>query len=154
MAVPDISEVPCLRWITRNSKTHDHASRKRWKCDAVLVGGLGRDERDAQAEPGGDRVGVSDGTRVEHGACDVHGAGSGGADGVRGDGVAVGDIREVPGDAWGSGDTAGGDDGRGAGRERDTGLVGGLGRAERDAQAEPGGDRVGVSDGARGEHGA
>jgi hypothetical protein len=38
---------------------------------------------------------------------------------------------------------------RGAGRERDTGLVGGLQRAERDGQAEPGGDRVGVSDGAR-----
>ena len=73
---------------------------------------------------------------------------------MRGDGVAVGDISEVRGDAWGSGDTAGGDDGGGAGRERDTGMVGGLGRVERDAEAEPGGDRVGVSDGTRVEHGA
>ena len=82
MAVPNISEVPGLRWITWNSKTHDHTCRKRWQCDTGLVHRLGRDERDAQAEPGGDRVGVSDGTRVEHGACDVHGAGSGGGDGV------------------------------------------------------------------------
>ena len=55
---------------------------------------------------------------------------------MRGDGVAVGDISKLRDDAWGSGDTAGGDDGGGAGRERDTGLVGGLGRAERDAEAE------------------
>jgi len=44
--------------------------------------------------------------------------------------VGVRDIGEVPGDAWGSGDTAGGAHGRGAGRERDTGMVGGLGRDE------------------------
>ncbi len=67
--------------------------------------------------------------------------------------MAVGDIREVSGDSWGSGDTTGGDDGRGAGREGDTGLVGGLGRSDRDAQTEPGGNRVGVSDGTRVEHG-
>ena len=73
---------------------------------------------------------------------------------MRGDGVGVGDIGEVHGDARSAGDTAGGDDGGGAGRERDTGMVGGLGRVERDAEAEPGGDRVGVSDGARVEHGA
>ena len=46
----------------------------------------------------------------------------------------VADIREVPGDAWGSGDTTGSDDGRGAGRERDTGMVGGLGRDRHGAQ--------------------
>ena len=73
---------------------------------------------------------------------------------MRGDGVGVGDIGEVHGDAWGGGDTTGGDDGRGAGRERDTGMVGGRCGAERDASAEPSGDRVGVSDGTRGEHGA
>jgi len=38
-----------------------------------MVGGLGRVERDTETEPDGDIVGVSDGTRVEHGTCDVHG---------------------------------------------------------------------------------
>ena len=67
---------------------------------------------------------------------------------MRGDGVGVGDIGEVHGVAWGSGDTAGGDDGRGAGRERDGGVVGGRGgRDERGAETEPGGDGVGVGDG-------
>ena len=73
---------------------------------------------------------------------------------MRGDGVGVGDVGEVPGGAWGWIDTAGGDDGRGEGRERDAGVVGGWGRAERDAPGEPSGVRVGVDDGARGRHGA
>ncbi len=73
---------------------------------------------------------------------------------MRGDGMGVGDISEVPGDAWDSGHTTGGDDGGGAGRERDTGMVGRHGRAEQDASAEPRGDRVGVSHGTRIEHGA
>ena len=60
----------------------------------------------------------------------------------------------------GSGDTAGGDDGRGAGRERERDVLCGRGEHERDAAVEPGGDGVGVGDGARvgsgagGVHGA
>jgi hypothetical protein len=42
---------------------------------------------------------------------------------MRGDGVGVGDIGEVPDDARSAGDTAGDDDGAGAGRQRDAGLV-------------------------------
>jgi len=49
--------------------------------------------------------------------------------------VEVGDIGEVPGDAWRSGDTASCDDGRGARRERDTGVVIGYGVNERDETA-------------------
>ena len=45
--------------------------------------------------PSGDRVGVGDGARVEHGACDVHGTDSGGAHGMRGDGVGVGNVYEM-----------------------------------------------------------
>jgi hypothetical protein len=93
----------------------------------------GRTEQDAWAEPSGDRVGVSHGTRVEDGACELHREGSGGADGMRGDGMGVGDITAVPGDAWGSGHTTGGDDGWEAGRELDTGMVGRHVRAEQDA---------------------
>ena len=47
-----------------------------------------------------DRVGVGDGARGEHGACDVHGTGSGGADGMRGDGVGVGDGNQMSDRPW------------------------------------------------------
>ena len=43
---------------------------------------------------------------------------------MRGDGVGVGDISEVSGGAWSSRHSAGGDDGRGASRKRDAGVVG------------------------------
>ena len=82
--------------------------------DAGVVGGRGGLERDASTEPSGDRVGVGDGARGEHGACDAHGTDSGGAHGVRGDGVGVGDLGEVPGVAQRAGGTAGDDDGGGA----------------------------------------
>jgi hypothetical protein len=89
-----------------------------------VVGGQRGLEHDGSTEPSGDRVGVGDGARGEHGACDVLGTSSGGAHGLRGDGVGVGDIGEVPGDARSSGDTADHDDGWAAGRQRDAGVVG------------------------------
>ena len=73
---------------------------------------------------------------------------------MRGDGVGVGDVGEVSGMVRERGDTAGGDDSRGAGRERERGVVGGRWRGEYGSTREQGGDGVGVSDGARGEHGA
>ena len=73
---------------------------------------------------------------------------------MRGDGVGVGDIGEVPSFTWGARHQTGDDDGGDAGRERDARVVGGHRRAERDAAAEPGGDGVELGDGARGEHGA
>ena len=73
---------------------------------------------------------------------------------MRGDGVGVGDIGEVQGDARSAGDTAGGDDGGGAGKEQDAGVVGGRWGTECNASSEPRRDRVVVGDGARGEHGA
>jgi hypothetical protein len=66
-----------------------------------------RSEQDAWAEPSGDRVGVSHGARIELGSCMLHRGGSGGADGLRGDGMGVGDISEVSGHAWGPGHTDG-----------------------------------------------
>ena len=50
--------------------------------------------------------------------------------------MGVGDISEVRGDVWGSGRTRGVQDSRGAGRERDTGMVGRHGGAEQDVWAE------------------
>ena len=49
---------------------------------------------------------------------------------MRGDGVGVGDIDEVSDGASVSGDTSGGDDGRGGGQQRDAKLVGGCGWRE------------------------
>jgi hypothetical protein len=72
---------------------------------------------------------------------------------MRGDGMGVGDIGEVQGDARSPGDAAGCDDGGGAGRERDAGIVVGRGGIERFATTEPSGDRLGFCDGARGKHG-
>jgi hypothetical protein len=118
-----------------------------------MVGRLVGAEHDAWAEPSGDRVGVSHGARIEHGACELHREDTGRADRLRGDCMGVGDISEVRVDAWGSGHTSGGDDGWLAGRERDTGMVGRRCGAEQDAWAEPSGDGVGVSHRARIEHG-
>ena len=67
---------------------------------------------------------------------------------MRGDGVGVGDVGEVHGGARGSGDAAGGDDGRGAGRQRDAGMVVDVGSMSV-TRSQPGGDGVGVGDGAR-----
>ena len=68
----------------------EHATR--------MVGGHGRAEQDAWSEPSGNRVGVSHGARIENEACWLHKKGSGGADGMRGNGMGVGDTSEVPGD--------------------------------------------------------
>ena len=69
---------------------------------------------------------------------------------MRGDSVGVGDIGAVQGGLWSSGDTACGDDGRGAIRQRDCGILDGHWQGERDEGIQQGGNRVGVRDGARG----
>ena len=154
VGVGDIGEVPGDAWRSRDTASGDDGRGAGRERDAGMVDGLEDIERDATAEPSGDRVGVGDDTRGKYGACDLHRAGTGGAHGMRGDGVGVGDIGEVPGDEWRSGDTASCDDGRGAGRERDSGMVGGFGVIERITTSEPSGDRLGVGDDPRGEHGA
>jgi len=154
VGVGDISEVPGDEWRPGDAASCDDGRAAGRERDTGVVIGLGVGERDAKTEQRRDRVGVSDNTRGEHGACDVHRADTGGAHGMQGDRVEVGDISEVSGDAWILGDTASCDDGRAAGREHDTGVVGGLGVDERDARAERRGNRVGVGDDTRGEHGA
>ena len=51
---------------------------------------------------------------------------------MRGDGVGVGHIRAMPGRAWGSGDSAGDDDGGGAVGDGKHGAVHGYGKTECD----------------------
>ena len=68
---------------------------------------------------------------------------------MREDRVGVGDIGAVHGGARGSGDTTGCDDGRGAGREHDKGLLSGLWLCESYVSGEPSGYWVGIDDGTR-----
>jgi hypothetical protein len=96
--------------------------------DAGVVGGQTRSEQDAASEPSWHWIGVDDGARGEHGGGGVYSAGAGGSHGMRGDGVAVGDIDAVPGGAWNRRDMSGDDDSLGTGRQRDAGVVGGQRR--------------------------
>ena len=104
VGVGDIGEVPGDAWSSGDTASGDDGRGAIGKRDTGVVCGLGVIERDATDEPSGDRFCVGDDTRGEHGACDVHGAGTGRAHGMRGDGVGVGGIGEVPGDAWSSGE--------------------------------------------------
>jgi hypothetical protein len=125
VGVGDIGELSWDAWSKRHAEADDDGGGVGRQRDAGVVGGRGGLERDGSTEPSGDRVGVGDGARGEHGACDVHGTGSGGAHELRGDGVGVGDIGEVPGDAWSAGDEASNHDGGGAGNECYTRVVSG-----------------------------
>ena len=70
---------------------------------------------------------------------------------MRGDGVGVGDVDEVHVGASVGGDTSGGDDGRGAGQQRDAKLVIGCGWRQPGSAWQPGMLRIGVIDGAWGK---
>ena len=66
------------------------------------------------------------------------------------DRVGVGDIGAVQDGARGSGDSAYGDDGRGASRQRDSSLLDGHWQGERDGGIQQGGDKTGIGGGAWG----
>jgi len=120
-------------WSGRDAAGGDDGGGSRWERDASVVGGRWRSERGTTREPGGDGIGIDDGTRGQSGDADVYSTGAGGADGMRGDGVGVGDVGEMPCGAWGGGHTACfGDSWRSIG-EPDGGMVGGHGSDERDA---------------------
>jgi hypothetical protein len=125
MGVGDICEVSGDAWGSGHTSRGDDGRGAGRELDTGMVSRHAWAEQDSQSQPSGDRVGVSHGTRIEHGACKPNIDCSSGADGLRGDGMGVGDICEVPGDAWGSWHTSRGDDDRDEGRDRDTGMVGG-----------------------------
>ena len=111
-------------------------------------------ERHAKGQPSRDGVGIGDGAWSQHGAGVVHGTGEGGSDGMRGDRVGVGDVDEVHGGARGSRHASGGDDGRGAGRERESGMVDRGTWPEHHAKGQPSWDGIDIGDGAWSQHGA
>ena len=94
-------------------------------------------ERDAGDQQAGIWSSISDGARDEHGEECIHRAGTGGADGMRGNGVGVGHISEVQSGAGRAGIETGSCDGRGEIWERDTGVVDGRAGGERGAGYQP-----------------
>ncbi len=153
MAVGDVGAVS--RWTRgrRDTSGGDDCRGAGWERDAGVVGGHCRTEQDASLEPRRHGIGVDNGTRIWHGGCGVYSVGEGGTHGMRGDGVAVGDVSALSRGTWGRRDTSGGDDGRGAGWERVAGVVGGHCRTEQDASLEPRWHGISVDDGTRIGHG-
>ena len=132
LAVRDIGEVQGDARSLGDTAACDNSGGAGREQDAGVVGGRAGIERSASSKQCGYRVGVCDGARDEHGAYVAYGTGSGGAHGMRGDGLGVGDLGAMQGDARSPGDTAACDDGGGEGREQDAGVVGGRGGIERD----------------------
>ena len=123
VGVGDVGEVPGgARGSRHASGGDDGGGAGRERESGMVVDGPGA-ERDDASEPSWDGIDIGDGAWSQHGAGGVHGTGEGGSDGMRGDGVGVGDVGEVHGGARGSRHASGGDDGRGAGRERESGMV-------------------------------
>jgi hypothetical protein len=134
VGVGDIGAVSCWTRCRRDTAVgHDSRGAKR-KHKSGLVGGLRITARHAECEwnsqPRRHGIGVDDGTRIEHGIGIVYSAGEGGTHGMRGDGVDFSNVCAVSCVSRGRTDTSGGHDGRGAGGERDTGVVGGHIRPE------------------------
>jgi hypothetical protein len=123
LGVGDFGAVSCWAWGSKDTAGGDDCRGSGRERDTSVVGGHSRTEQDAASEPGKGGISVDDSSRIGHGDGGAYIAGEGGAHGMRGDGVAVGDVGAVSCGARGSRDTSGGDDGRGAGRERDAGLV-------------------------------
>jgi len=96
---------------------------------------------------------VGDGAWGRHREDIIHGAGSGGTHGMRGERVGVGDIGEVPGGAGHAGVKAGSGDCWGAIVLQDTGLVDGRAGLERHARYELTSNRTGIGDGVWGRYG-
>jgi hypothetical protein len=153
MGVGDVSTVSCGARDRRDTADGDDGRGAGRNFEPRMVGGHGSNQQDAKIEPRRHRIGVDDGTRIEHGGGGVHGPGEGRAHGMRGDDVAVGDVGAVSCGPRRRRNTAGGHDGRGARGKRDTGVVGGLIRTEQDAADEPGRQRICVDDGTRIEYG-
>jgi hypothetical protein len=153
VGVGDFGAVSCGARCRRDTSGGDDGRGAGWERQPDVVHEHGGTEQDAASESRWHGIGVDDSTRIEHGGGGIYSAGSGGTHGMRGDGVAIGDVSAVSCGSRGRRDTSGVDDGRGAGGKRDAGVVGGHCRTEQDAAIEPRRDRVGVDDGTRIEHG-
>jgi len=154
VAVGDVGEMSNRTWRSWDSTGGDDGGRTGIKHDPGVVGGYGYAEHHSSGEQGRHGLGVSDGAWSEHGAGVIYKQGERGQIKLRGDRVAVGDIGEVQGRTRGAGHAAGGDDGRRAGRERESGMVIRPRVHKHHEKAQPCWYGIGIDDGAWGEHGA
>ena len=154
VGVGDLGEVPGRHGISGHSSSGDDGRGKGRECNAGILSGFIRAERDASPESSRHGIEVSDGARVKHGARQLHRPCSRGAHGMREYGVGVGNLGEVPGRHGISRHLSCGDDGRGKGRDCNAGILSGCIRAERDVSPESSRHGIELSDGARVEHGA
>jgi len=148
VGVGDVGAVPDIIRGEGDAADGDDGGGAYRERERHVLGGCGRHECDRTIQRCGDGVSVCDGTRGRAWVCVVFSGGADGGDGMRGDGVGVGDVGAVPDILWGEGDAAGGDDGGGADRERQRHVLGGCGRHERDWTIQWCGDGVSVGDGA------
>jgi len=97
VGVRDLGEVPGRHGISGHSSSGDDGRGKGRECNAGILSGCIRAERDASPESSRHGIEVSDGARVKHGACELHRESSGGPHGMQVDRVGVGDLGEVSG---------------------------------------------------------
>ena len=110
-------------------------------------------EHHRNCEPTSHWIGFGDGARHQHGQDGIHGPGSAGAHGMRGDRMGLRHFGEVQAGAERAGIEAGGGDGWGAIGERDAGVVHRRAGLECHAGREPTSHWIGFGDGAWGQHG-
>jgi hypothetical protein len=151
VGVGDVGAVPDILWVEGDSAGGDDGGRSRRELDASDVVWCVGAERITPVECYRDRLGLCDGAWGRAGVCGADGDDEGRTDGVRGDGVGVGDVGAVPGGAWVSGHSSGDSYVRGAEREHDGRLVRGRDRDERDGTGQCSRDGVSVGDGTRGQ---
>jgi len=123
VGVGDLCEVPDRHRISGHSSSGDDDWEEGRECNAGIIMGCIRAERDATPESSRHGIELSDGARVEHGACDLHRESSGGPHGMRVDRVGVGDLGGVSGCTWSSGYPASPDDVGRARREHHADMV-------------------------------
>ena len=97
MGIRDGSTVPVGPWYLVHASYCDDGRRSGRQHVGGVLGQHGELERGPWREPCRDGVGVGDGARVDHGSGGCFGARTRRADGMRGDGVGVGDVGAVPG---------------------------------------------------------
>ena len=146
VGVGHVGEMSNRTWCAWDSTVRDDGGRTGIKQDPGVVGGYGYAEHQSSGEQGRNRLGVSDGAWSEHGAGVAFRQDPGGADRMRGDTVGVGDVGEVQGRTRGAGHASGCDDGRGAERERQSGIVVRPRVDEHHAQEQPRWDRIDIGD--------
>jgi hypothetical protein len=131
VGVGDVGAVPFILGGAGDAAGGDDGGRADRERQRHALGGCGRLERDRTVQRCGDGVSVGDGAWVWTGAWYIYFDCADGGDGMRGDGVGVGDVGAVPDILGGEGDAAGGDDGGSADSERQRHALSRFGRYER-----------------------